>query len=190
MPEKDDYELIAEFLAGQSDSFERLMTRYRERVGAFSQKMCRQADDAQDVFQETFLAAFQKIKDFRGEGKLKNWLFKIASNVCLKKRLKGKFDPHLLSIDQMPLADGEIGQAEIPDSSAIPDDMLMNKELKEKLDEAIYALPKKYRLVLLLRDFEGFSTEEVGEMLGLSESAVKVRLHRARMNVRKKLEPY
>jgi len=185
--------LLQAAAGGDAEAFTRLMDRYEDRLYGFGMRMCGHREDAEDVFQETFLTVFRKLDQYRGEGSLKSWLFKIASSHCLKKRRKrsGEPDQHL-SVEELtpenlrPISRGP----SLTGTSEIPLEVVLRDELSQHITEAIDALPPEYRIVLLLRDVEGFSTEETAEMTDLSEAAVKSRLHRARVTVRKHLQPY
>ncbi len=177
--------LIEELKRDPKRAFYGLVERYEARIWSFAARMCRSTEDAKDVVQETFLAAFRAIRDFRGEAKLGTWLFRIAANACLKQRRRGKYEPEReLSLDEfMPAGPGG-SKPEIPDWSQSPQAAFHNQELREVLEEGIARLPEPYRVVLALRDVEGFSAEETGEILALSVAAVKTRLHRARLFLR------
>jgi RNA polymerase sigma-70 factor, ECF subfamily len=191
MPDQDGA-LIHRFKRGEEEAFEELFRRHADRIHGFSYRMCRHLEDAQDVLQETFLAAFHGLKHFKGKARITTWLYKIASRVCLKKRRKGKHEPRReLSLDEwMPISEESEGPLQIADWSRSPFEDLQQKELRRVLDEAIASLPGEYRIVLVLRDMEGLSARETGRVLGISVTAVKSRLHRARLFVREKLSGY
>jgi RNA polymerase sigma-70 factor (ECF subfamily) len=153
--------------------------------------MCRDAADAEDIVQETFLNVFKYLKDFRYETKFKNWLYRVAASTCIKKRRKSKFAPQReLSLDEFyPQSEAEVSD-QVPDWAQMPLDKVLSNELLDKINEAIVTLPEKYRLVIVLRDIEGFSTAETAQILNLSDANVKVRLHRARLFLRDKLKGY
>ena len=134
---------------------------------------------------------FRYLKDFRYETKFKNWLYRIAASTCIKKRRKSKFAPEReLSLEEFIPKDEAEAQAQTPKWALLPLDNLLNAELSDMINQAIQELPEKYRLVIVLRDIEGFSTAETAQILGLSASNVKVRLHRARLFLREKLKGY
>ena len=183
-----DHDLISEFKSGSMDAMEKIVGRYEDRIFTFGLKMCGHLQDAEDIAQETFLNAFRYLKDFRGETKLKNWLFMIATRACIRKRRKKKCEPdHEISLDSFIHEDGSDGKYEIPDWSDDPSDNVMRAELKKIIDAAIQTLPHKYRLVFNLREIEGFSTKETAEILGISTQSVKTRLHRARLFLREEI---
>ena len=187
----EDFELIQAINSGQFDRFPELVKRYEQKLYNFSLRMCRDAADAEDTVQETFLNVFRYLKNFRYETKFKNWLYRVAASTCIKKRRKSKFAPEReLSLDEFFPQD----EAEVPDQvpkwALRPLDKLLNDELLDQINEAIFTLPEKYRLVIVLRDIEGFSTAETAQILNLSDANVKVRLHRARLFLRDKLKGY
>jgi RNA polymerase sigma-70 factor (ECF subfamily) len=118
-------------------------------------------------------------------------LFRIASSVCQKKHRRSKFAPER-EISLTQFFDDETGadELEVPDERRLPDAEVLGLELSRRLDAAIQGLPKKYRIVLLLRDIEGLSAKEVADILDMTVPAVKSRLHRARLFVRQELRPY
>jgi RNA polymerase sigma-70 factor (ECF subfamily) len=170
------------------EDFDRLYRDHVDRIHRFAQRLCGHADDAKDLVQDTFLNAYRGLKQFRGEAKLSTWLYTIASRACIRMRRKRKGEPEReLSLEEfIPTSDGEF-RLQIPTEGLTPEEALANKELRSALQEAIQKLPKKYRLVLVLRDMEGLSAKEVGSIMGLNERAVKSRLHRARLFVRREL---
>ena len=186
-----DFELIRAINSGRFDRFPDLVKRYEQKLYNFSLRMCRDAADAEDTVQETFLNVFRYLKDFRYETKFKNWLYRVAASTCIKKRRKSKFAPQReLSLDEfLPRDETEVPD-QVPRWALMPLDKLLNDELLDKINAAIFTLPEKYRLVIVLRDIEGFSTAETAQILNLSDANVKVRLHRARLFLRNKLKGY
>jgi RNA polymerase sigma-70 factor (ECF subfamily) len=186
-----DFELIRAINSGQFDRFPDLVTRYERKLYNFSLRMCRDAADAEDTVQETFLNVFRYLKDFRYETKFKNWLYRVAASTCIKKRRKSKFAPEReLSLDEFYPQDETEVPDQVPKWALMPLDKLLNDELLDKINAAIFTLPEKYRLVIVLRDIEGFSTAETAQILNLTDANVKVRLHRARLFLRDKLKGY
>jgi len=186
-----DFELIQAINSGQYDLFHDLVKRYEQKLYNFSLRMCRNPSDAEDMVQETFLNVFRYLRDFRHETKFKNWLYRIAASSCLKKRRKSKFAPEReLSLEEFIPKDEAEAQTQIPDWALMPLEKLLNAELSEMVHQAILSLPEKYRMVIVLRDIEGFSTAETAQILGLSASNIKVRLHRARLFLREKMKGY
>lgn len=154
----------------------------------FANRLCGETEAAKDLVQETFLNAYRGYKNFRGDAQISTWLYTIASRACLRMRRKRKGAPEReLSLDEfIPTSDGEF-RLQIPVDGLSPEEALQNKELRVALDAAIGRLPKKYKMVLVLRDMEGLSAKEVGAIMNLNERAVKSRLHRARLFIRREL---
>jgi RNA polymerase sigma-70 factor (ECF subfamily) len=186
-----DFELIQAINAGQVDKFHDLVKRYEQRLYNFSLRMCRDTSDAEDMVQDTFLNVFRYLKDFRYETKFKNWLYKVAASTCIKKRRKSKFAPDKeLSLDEFWPTDEAEAADHVPEWALMPLEKLLNEELASMINQQILTLPEKYRMVIVLRDIEGFTTAETAQILNLSPSNVKVRLHRARLYLRDKLKGY
>ncbi len=175
--------------AGRYDAFEKLASAYEGLIFNFALKMCGHVEDAKDVLQETLFAAFKSLRDFRGEAKLSTWFFKVAMSACQKMRRRGKFQPDYdLSLEE--LLPGLEKRSFFLEANQGPEETAAQAERKKYLDEAIRAIPLRSRLVLVLRDIQGLSTEEVSEILKLSVPVVKVRLHRARLFLGQKLQEY
>jgi RNA polymerase sigma-70 factor, ECF subfamily len=182
----DDRPLVEAARSGDGRALEELLGRHQRRVYRFSLKLCRRNEDAEDVLQETLLAAARTLKSYRGEASLSTWLYTIARSFCIKKRRRSKFAPaHVVSLastDALPALD-------VPDPSRTPDEALHERELAAALQHAVDALAPGYREVLVLRDMEGLPASEVATVMGLKVEAVKSRLHRARAQVRRELAP-
>jgi len=186
-----DVKLIEAIQSGRMDRFPELVRRYERVLYNFGLKMCGEPRDAEDVVQDTFLNVYKYIQGFRYETKFKNWLYRIATSTCIKKRRKSKFAPEReLSLDEFLPQDEAAVEKQVPAWASLPLDQVLNEELSRTLKKAILALPEKYRVVLVLRDIEGFSTDESAQILKLSPSNIKVRLHRARLFLRDKLKTY
>ena len=170
------------------EGFDRLYRDHVDLIYRYAHRLCGETESAKDLVQETFLNAYQGLKDFRGDAKVSTWLYTIASRACIRMRRKRKGEPeHELSLEEfVPTSEGEL-RLQIPMGGLSPEEAFQNKELREALDQAIDKLPKKYRMALVLRDMEGLSAKEVGTIMGVNERAVKSRLHRARLFVRREL---
>ena len=154
----------------------------------FAHRLCGEPEAAKDLVQETFLNAYRGFDKFRGDAQISTWLYTIASRACLRMRRRRKGAPEReLSLEEfIPASDGEF-RLQIPIDGLSPEAALQNKQLREALDAAINRLPNKYKMVLVLRDMEGLNAKDVGAIMGLNERAVKSRLHRARLFVRREL---
>jgi RNA polymerase sigma-70 factor (ECF subfamily) len=168
--------------------FDQLYREHADRIFRFAQRLCGQEDDAKDLVQDTFLNAYRGLHDFRGEASVTTWLYTIAANACTRMRRKRKGEPQReLSLEEfIPTSEGEF-RLQIQANGLSPQQALENKQLRRALQQAIQKLPRKYRLVLVLRDMEGLTAKEVGSIMRLNERAVKSRLHRARLFVRREL---
>ncbi|OQW58486.1 MAG: hypothetical protein BVN28_11630 [Nitrospira sp. ST-bin4] len=170
------------------DRFDTLYKDHVDLMYRYANRLCGEAETAKDLVQETFLNAYRGFNRFRGDAQVSTWLYAIASRACLRMRRKRKGAPEReLSLEEfIPSSEGEF-HLQIPVEGLSPEEALQNKELRQALNAAIDKLPKKYRMVLVLRDMEGLSAKEAGTVMGLSERAVKSRLHRARLFVRREL---
>lgn len=188
----DDRRLALALREGRPEAFEPFVERFGPMILNFGRRMCGRRDDAEEVMQETLMQAYLSIKDLREPGALKAWVYRVAANACMKMRRRGRHDPEReISLEDLVPAAAAGGAApQIADWSDIPLDRVLRGELASKLEEAILGLPKDFRAVLVLRDHEGLSTREVAEVLGISTTLAKVRLHRARLALRKALDAY
>ncbi len=189
-----DAELARQLLEGYPGAFERFVETYGAKVFQYSYLMCGQREDAEEVSQETLMKVFASLDQLREPERLKAWVFRIARNACYMKRRKSVFAPSQeLSLEEFLPAfegDGERRKLQIADWSALPDDLVLQGELRRELDQAIAELPEIYRTVILLRDVEELSTEEAAQILEVGTDVVKTRLHRARLALRKRLDQY
>jgi len=183
---QDDSTLVRRAAGGDRHAFDELVVRWRDKLWNVASRMCRDYDDAQDVLAGAFSRAFTRIQQFRGEASFGTWLFRIAANECMGMRRSGARKPDSLE----RLTDDGVETVDLPDVSSLPEDQALSGELKNIIDNATRELSEPLRIVFLLRDIEEFSIEETAEILGISPAAVKSRLHRARLAVRKELEHY
>lgn len=187
----DDTELVQAINAGHTERFQELVRRYEQKLYNFGRRMCRNEADAEDLVQDTFLNVYRFLRDFRYETKFKNWLYRVAANTSLKRRRRSKFAPEPeLSLEEFTRNEDAELLEPVPEWARMPLDQILNEELLETLNQAIWSLPEKYRIVVILRDVEEFSTEETAQILNLSPANVKVRLHRARLFLRDRLKGY
>lgn len=175
--------------AGDQEEFSRLVDTYSAKIYRLATRMLNQQQDAEDVLQETFLKAYRGLKSFDGRSKISTWLFRIATNEALMV-LRRKH-PEFVSIDEpVETEEGEQEPVQIVDWCCLPETELLSVEARERLDEAVLKLPESLRVVFILRDINDLSTLETAEVLGLSETAVKTRLSRARLRLREILTVY
>lgn len=188
-----DSELIEEIGDGNAEALGMLMSRYESRVYSLAYRMMGNKEDAEDVLQDTFLNVVRSIDGFRSRSSFSTWLYRVASNAALTRlrqknkrdKSEGEFLDEVYSVtkaahSESPLVDWSDGPAE----------RLLDEEARRVMDQAVAELPEKYRVVFVLRDVEGMPAAEVAEVLELSIPAVKSRLHRARLYLRKRLSDY
>ncbi|MCX5862976.1 MAG: sigma-70 family RNA polymerase sigma factor [Deltaproteobacteria bacterium] len=184
-----DNEIIIRVLDGDYDAFETLVEKYQGRIYRHLRKMVRDQSEAQDLLQETFLSAYKGLKGFAGNSSFSTWLFKIASNAALMFLRRQR--PEMLQYDeQIRDSEGAEFVPASPEFVSTPLDILLSAEGRRKIEEAIDGLPLIYRTVIILRDVEGFSLEEVAGIIESSVPAVKSRLHRGRHSIREALSSY
>jgi RNA polymerase sigma-70 factor (ECF subfamily) len=175
--------------AGDRAEFAHMVEAYSGQIYRLALKMLNNPQDAEDILQETFIKAFRGLKGFDGRSSLSTWLYRIATNEALMHLRKKR--PDTISIDEpLETEEGEQEPRQIVDWCCLPEEELMTAESRAYLDKAIDALPQSLKVVFLLRDVEGLTTQEVTEVLNLSETAVKTRLSRARLRLREELSSY
>ncbi len=183
----NDAELLDAVRRGAPEAFDAFVERYGQRLLAFGLRMCGHHQDAEDVFQETLLKAYEGLRSVREPKAVRTWLFRVAANQCLMSRRKVP-PGREVSLEDLKPPGWERGEPEdIPDWSQLPTVAAERAELRRLLESALAELPPEARIVALLRDVEGLSTQETAEALGLGVSAVKMRLHRARRQLRQYL---
>ncbi|HZW04209.1 MAG TPA: sigma-70 family RNA polymerase sigma factor [Anaerolineaceae bacterium] len=175
--------------AGDRAEFARLVDAFSPAIYRVALKILSDPQDAEDVLQDTFIKAFHALPDFEGRSSLSTWLYRIAVNEALM--LLRKRRGQVVSIDP-PLEedDGNDSPLQLTDWCCLPENELLSTEARQFLDQAIQKLPETLSVVFILRDIEGLSIRETAELLGLTESAVKTRLLRARMRLREELSTY
>ena len=187
--EVSDKELVSQVKKGSMEAFETLVERHETKVYNLSLKFTKNHEDAEEVLQDVFATVHRKITSFKGESAFTSWLYRITVNASFMKLRKNNQKPtvHLedlsRSVKQMYLhRDTAYGSRS--------DSLAQSNELRTVLQEAINKLPDQYRAVFILRDIDGLSNQEVSNILKLSIPAVKSRLHRSRLMLRKKLTSY
>ena len=182
----DESGLLAKAREGDSAAFSELVNQYSRKIYRLAKHITQNDSEAEDVLQETFLKAFEHLGDFQGQSKFYTWIVRIAVNESLMKLRKRKSD-RTVPLDE-PIETGEdtvVREIAVWDEN--PEQQYSREEIGGILDEAIQSLKPTFRTVFVLRDIEELSIEETAEALGLSISAVKSRLLRARLQLREKL---
>ena len=177
----DSAEFVTRLRAGDRRAFEDLVRTQQHRVYGLALRMLGNAAEAQDVAQEVFIRAHRGLAEFRGDAQISTWLYTIASRLCLN-RLAGS--------ERRLARHGEEALAKLADTGPGPDQALERGELEEALHRAIADLGEERRVVVVLRDVEGLAYEEIAEILELPVGTVRSRLHRARLDLKEKLERF
>lgn len=176
--------------SGDKHEFARMVDAYSGPLYRLALKMLGNEPDAQDVLQNTFLKAFQHIREFEGRSKLSTWLYRIASNEALMMVRKRRPETNFTDTVQEQDEDQILDPVQFADWCCLPEDEFLTSESRAALDRAVQRLPETLRIVFILRDIEALSIQETSQALGLSETAVKTRLLRARLRLREELSSY
>jgi RNA polymerase sigma-70 factor (ECF subfamily) len=182
---------LANLKSGNPEDVEQALETLQEVVYGFGMKVCGVREDAEDTAQETLIRLARQLKEFPDARALAVWLYKVAKTQCLMSRRKSKFAPaQMLSLDALMPRESGAAVPAVKSWEVTPEEIVLNEELRSKLKDAVLALPKPYRLVLILRDMEQLDTREVAEVMGISEETTKMRLHRARVSLHNALAGY
>ena len=186
----DDYaDLISTAAAGDTAALERLLMKAQDVAYRFSYTVCGGPSEAEDVMQDALLKTFRHVKRIRDPRAFRTWLYRTVRNACLMKRRRRSGEPpRVLSLDDvLPTGEGAVA-VDAAQQGPSPEALAVNAALRRRLRRALHALPPAYRAIVFLREMEGLSTKEAADVLNMSESNVKMRLHRARLFLRKELE--
>ena len=190
IPESSDAALVRRAKAGNLDAFEELTTRHERQIYTLAHRLLQNPHDAEDVTQQAFTSAIEHLAGFREEASFATWLSRIATFAALKiiRKRKGLDTVSLEEATEPREDDGAIPHPEyVADWRESPERLVERHEIRALIDNALMQLDDKHRLVFLLRDVEGLSVKETAAALGLSEANVKVRLLRARLQLREQL---
>ena len=182
---EDEHLLVAAAKKGDAAAFEELVNRYEDKIFRLTKNITGNREDAEDAMQDAFLKAYSHLQDFHGDSRFYTWLVRIAANESLMRLRKRR--PNQFSLDEPVEGDTDLMPRELEDWDPSPEQRYAQAELQGILTEIIEALDPEFRIVLVLRDLEELSTQETAEALGMSVSAVKSRLLRARLKLREKL---
>lgn len=183
-----DIELVAGIKKGDELAFQEIMSRYTQKVFNLAMRLTRNQEDAEEVLQDVFVTVYNKIESFEGKSQFSSWLYRVTANTAFMK-LRRRKSTESVSFEDLSanVKDNWVGQT--PDENNI-DYMSIKHELRDIIERAVARLPEEYKNIFVLRDIDGLSNEEVAEMMALTVPAVKSRLHRARMLLRRKLQRY
>ena len=178
MTKEREMEIIRQTLSGNTNEFEALVLEHQKNVYNLALRMVGNPDDAFDMAQDAFLKAYSSLNSFRGDSKFSVWLYRLTSNICidfLRKSNRQQTQP-LTFIN----SEDELQETEIADSRFSPETELEKKELKEAVWSGMSALPEEYQHILILREINGLSYDEISQVTGIESGTVKSRLFRAR----------
>ena len=178
MTREEELEIIVKVHSGDADAFEALVLEHQNKVYSLALRMVGNEEDARDMAQEAFIRAFNSLGSFRGESKFSVWLYRLTSNICIDF-LRGRAKRRTVSLSWED-EDGDEGELEIPDERFSPEAGLERSELREAVRRGLEQLTPEYREILLLREINGLSYDEIGRALNLEEGTVKSRIFRAR----------
>jgi RNA polymerase sigma-70 factor (ECF subfamily) len=171
-------QIISAVLSGDTDAFEALVLENRRQVYNLALKMTKNEQDAYDLSQEAFLKAFRSLDKFRGDSKFSVWLYRLTSNLCLDfLRAQKRREKVSLSYEN---DEDEQQELEIPDERFSPERILEQNNLRESISSALDALPEDYRSIIVMREMDGLSYDEISARTGLELGTVKSRIFRAR----------
>lgn len=185
----DESVLIEALLAGDKRACAWLVKAHSNQMYGVALRITGDPSDAEEVVQDAFISACNKVIHFEGRSKLSTWLYRITTNAALMRLRRRRDDT--VSLDEPQATDeGEILPRELGDWTVDPSRMALSQELLQVMEEAVESLPASLRAAFVLRDLQGLNTQEAAEALDITESALKVRLHRARLLLRERLAGY
>jgi RNA polymerase sigma-70 factor (ECF subfamily) len=190
MAETNEAGLIARILGGEKEMFHELIRPYERMVYLTVFSILKNEADAEDGAQEAVISAYRHLSSFRGDAKFSTWLTTIAINEGRKRLRKAKSAAEDSIDEEVEGHEEDYSPAPLTDWREVPLEALERKELREALRGAVAELPGIYRQVFTLRDLEELNVEETAQALGITANVVKVRLHRARILLQKRLVPY
>ena len=178
MTREQEAAIVRKVLGGDANAFETLVLEYEKNVYNIALRMTGNSEDAADMTQEAFIKAYNSLQSFRGDSKFSVWLYRIVSNVCLDfLRSKNRRPTVSLSVED---DDGEDAQLDVADESQSPELLLDRKLTRDSVRRGLDSLPPDYRQILLLREVQGLSYDEIAQALSLEVGTVKSRIFRAR----------
>jgi len=177
----DERTIIQKIIAGDKNAFEDLVIANQKNVYNLALKMTRNEEDALDVSQEAFIKAYRNLGNFRGDSKFSVWLYRLTYNICIDF-LRKKQKENVISLDYEDDS-GDISPIEIPDVRDLPEDGIIRREVRKSIAESLSELPQKHREILIMRETNGLSYEEIAETLLISVGTVKSRIARARIKL-------
>jgi RNA polymerase sigma-70 factor (ECF subfamily) len=178
---QDERIIIEQVLNGNKNAFEELVIANQKNVYNLALKMTKNAEDALDISQEAFIKAYRNLQNFRGDSKFSVWLYRLTYNICIDF-LRKKSKENVISLENENES-GTIAPIEIPDIKDLPEDSLIRKEVRKTIAQSIAELPQKQSEVLIMREINSMSYEEIAGTLLISVGTVKSRIARARASL-------
>jgi len=180
-----DLQLVLQMREGIEDAFAEIVDRYTQKVHNLAYRISRNEEDTEEIVQDVFITVYNKIDKFEGKAAFSSWLYRITANTAFMKLRKRK--QHLsISFEEAVASGGEISVVEICE----PPSPGTQRELRDVLEQALNILPPEYRAIFVLRDVDGLSNQDVSSILGITVPAVKSRLHRSRLMLRRRLQRF
>ncbi len=180
----DEKVLIAKAQEGDPLAFEELIANYQKQIFSIAYRIAGNPEDASDMTQEVLVKVFKNLKSFQGNSKFSTWLYRVATNTCLDEQKKVRRHISYSLDTELTTEEGSMA-TELPDTGPTPEQALERRTLQKAVNDAISKLHDDHKKVLILRDMQGFSYEEIGAILQCSEGTVKSRINRARANLKK-----
>lgn len=184
-----DEMLVEQFLQGNKQAFSTIVERYEQKVYSLAYRLTGDYDDASDLAQDAFIKVYRNLSQFRGQAAFSTWLYRVVTNVFLDEMRKRKRRPVVaISLDDSIVTEeGELTR-ELPSPDPGPEDLSAQREMQQAVRAGMQKLPAEYRVVLILRDLQGYAYDEIASILDINLGTVKSRISRARLALRKVLE--
>lgn len=179
MTRQEEQEIIQRVLSGDTEAFEALVLEHQNKVYSLALRMVGNEEDARDMAQEAFIRAFNSLTGFRGDSKFSVWLYRLTSNICIDF-LRSRAKKRTVSMTWTDDEGEDAGELEIPDERFMPEQSLERASVRESVQRGLDSLSPQYREILLLREINGLSYDEISEALGIEPGTVKSRIFRAR----------
>lgn len=179
MTREQEREIIDRVLSGDTEAFEALVLEHQNKVYSLALRMVGNEEDARDMAQEAFIRAFSSLTGFRGDSKFSVWLYRLTSNICIDF-LRSRAKKRTVSMTWTDDEGDDAGELEIPDERFSPEGQFDRASIRESVQRGLDSLSPQYREILVLREINGLSYEEIGRVLGIEEGTVKSRIFRAR----------
>jgi RNA polymerase sigma-70 factor (ECF subfamily) len=181
--ELPDRELVARCQRGESRAFDELVSRHQDRVYSAVARFCGHPEDAADIVQRAFINAFRKIQEFKGDSAFSTWIYRIAFNQAISFRRENRRP----TVSIYSKDDEKVLEPAVEEN---PTEKIEGEETKKKVQQALDRLDEPDRQIILLKDLQGHSYDEIAEIMQIPKGTVRSRLHRARLELKAKLKPY